>query len=667
MPSLDVLDIPTKKVKQLNKKGLYTLEDVAMYFPKRYEDYRQITPIRAVVPEEKCALVGQVIEVKTFATVVKAIIQDKAQDTIEIIWFNQPYIARQLRRGVDIIFCGTIQWNEPYQQMQMVSPMMWGEDIEKYQQILPIYSKVQGMSEDYLLNVIDNALLLVDKEERLMPDILDKYDLMGYKEALEAMHHPTSMEELQQATDRFIFQDLFVFSLKLSERSQKMTADTDIKITSSKQLKELMANLPFELTEGQKESVRFIYRKMTDGERVQALVQGDVGSGKTMVAILLMLILAENGYQSSLMTPTNVLARQHYNELKEQLEPLGYKIGLLTGDMKVREKKKVLKAIESRDISMIVGTHAVIQKDVVFHSLGLSIVDEEHRFGVTQRETLAERSQHIHSVTMSATPIPRTLALSLYGNMIDVLSIKTMPKGRKPVKTVLSTNEPAVYEAMARQIAEGRQAYVVCPLIEKSKAEAMADVDSVDATYEKMVQYYQAHHPHIRVGKISGRMKQADVNTEIKAFQEKEYDIIISTTIIEVGVNVPNASVILIKNAERFGLAQLHQLRGRVGRGNNQSYCVLLSKQADNPKLTAMCETTDGFKIAEKDLVLRGTGSFVGTKQSGDDKYVMLMLSYPQLYERIKEDTNHIVTSPELRQHYYLLFNTLKEEVKVKS
>jgi ATP-dependent DNA helicase RecG len=637
---LSMLDIPKAKITQFNKKGIFTVEDLARFFPRKYYDFRIITPISQVKDGEYMAVVGEVEEISTKNTMVRAKIKDKSGRKMSVTWFHQVYVAKVLKKGQSYIFCGKVQINQEYHSIQMTAPLYWGADIKAYQRIIPVYSKIQGMSDDFLQKSIDSALALADKKDYLEPLMLDKFKIPKNSTALRSMHQPKEDNELKIAQKRFIFDDLFVFAMQLIDRQQGMEHSSPFIMPTCNTIEGFMKRLPFDLTDGQKEALRSIYIKMRKGEKVNALVQGDVGSGKTIVAIILMLISAENGYQSVLMAPTTVLAKQHYLDLVEKTEGMGYKVGFLSGDMKAKEKREVLKGIESGEINLVVGTHSVIQKDVKFKNLALTIVDEEHRFGVVQRNELNEKTKEgVHNVTMSATPIPRTLALSIYGENVDVLTITTLPKGRKPVQTLQITNEEKAYEAMYRQIKEGRQCYVVCPLIEDS--ESLAEVDSVETTYKKMSAFF-AKYPEVNIAMISGKMKQAEIAEEIGKFSRNDYQIIISTTIIEVGVNVPNSTVILIKNAERFGLAQLHQLRGRVGRGSYQSYCVLLSKEKDNPKLKAMCETTNGFKIAERDLELRGTGDFIGTKQSGNNKYVMLMLSYPKFYDKVKREVKDI-------------------------
>lgn len=652
---LESLDLPKAKINQFHKKGIGTVEELMMFFPRKYYDFRKITPIRDAKDGDVVAVVGEVEEVKVYEKVIRVKIKDQFNWKMNIIWFNQPYIAKVVKKGETFMFCGKVQIDEKYNTKQIANPMYFDKDLQKYRRIIPVYSKIKGMSDDYLLNTIQTALAIGDKREKIEREVLQKFKVMSRVDAFKAVHQPKDEQSLHQAHERFVFDDLFEFAMQMEATYTTTNTSTPFVMPQYKEVKRFVQSLPFELTEGQRKALNTIYLKMKKGERVQSLVQGDVGCGKTIVAITLMMIASENGYQSAMIAPTNVLAKQHYEDLSEKAKVLGYKVAYLSGEMKVREKKKVLKQIKEGEVQMVVGTHAILSKDVEFENLALTIVDEEHRFGVVQRNQLRQKAkQGVHHVSMSATPIPRTLALTMYGDSVDVLTIKSLPKGRKPVQTVHIRNEEKVWEGLYRQIKEGRQCYVVCPLIEDSDADALQDVDSVETTYQKMTSYFKKY-PEVKISMITGKMKPEEVNEKIEAFSNNESHILISTTIIEVGVNVPNATVIVIKNAERFGLAQLHQLRGRVGRGSHASFCVLLSDKKDNPKLQAMCETTDGFEIAEKDLQLRGTGDLIGTKQTGQNKYIMLMLANMPLYEKIKEEVKMIYQNPKRLSHYRFL------------
>ncbi|MFF2531409.1 ATP-dependent DNA helicase RecG [Brevibacillus sp. NPDC058079] len=660
---LDALGIPNSKLNQFESKGISSVEELSRYFPRKYYDFRKITPIRNLKDGDIVAVVGKIVDVKTHdKKYVRAKVTDGSGGFLNITWFHLPYVYKWLTVGSTYIFCGKVQVDEIY-KTKMTNPMYFGQEVEKYQRMIPVYSKIKGMADEYLLNSIQSALMMMSHQEPLEPKVLSSFGLMKSSKALKAIHQPQNESELEQAKERFIFEDLFEYSMQMYQHESASLLSSPFCLTRFTEVSEFMKKLPFELTEGQRTTLRSISAKAKVGQRVNALVQGDVGCGKTIVAILLMVVSAENGFQSALMAPTNVLAKQHYEDLTERLKGTPFKVAFLSGDTKARERKEILKGLKNGEIHMIVGTHAIIGKDVVIPKLALTIVDEEHRFGVVQRNQLRDKArQGVHHISMSATPIPRTLALAMWGDQVDVYTIKTLPKGRKPVRTVLLTDEMRCFNGIYQQIQKGHQAYVVCPLIEDSESEAMADIESVEKTFEKLTKHFGSN-PEVKISMISGKMKQDDIVDQIQRFARNETNVLISTTIIEVGVNVPNSTMIVIKNAERFGLAQLHQLRGRVGRGNFESYCVLLSDREDNPKLQAMVETTDGFKIAERDLELRGTGDFIGTKQSGDNKYVMLMMANMDLYRRIKEEVSSIHKDPKRLSHYRYL-NVLDYEAE---
>lgn len=657
---ISTLGINKGKVKQFNSKGINSIEDLINFLPRKYYDFRNETKIRYVEDGQITSIVAKVTEINSGEHHVRIKVVDDSNWFMYITWFNQKYILKMLEEGKTYIFCGKVSIDETYKSRQMLNPMYFSEDISKYKKIIPIYSKIQGMSDEYLMRSINTALNLVDKSEYLDVSILDKFNLYSRKDTINAIHQPDNLDDVEMAKDRILFDDLFYFSTQLRANNKGSLSKTSISIKDANTIKGFLNTLPFTLTDDQLSTVRNIYKDMMNQKRVNALVQGDVGSGKTIVAFLLMLIASENKYQSALMAPTNVLAKQHYEELKRFGEKMGYNVAFLSGITKAKEKKKILKELESGDIDMVVGTHAIISKDVKFNNLGLAVVDEEHRFGVVQRELMNEKTKEgVHSVSMSATPIPRSLALTIYGEGTDVYNITQMPAGRKKVVTKLTDNDSIAYEFIKKEIDKGRQCYIVCPLIEESDSEVMQGVLSVGEVYKQVVDYYKG--TNVKISVISGDMKQSDIENEIMLFSEGKIDILISTTIIEVGVNVPNSTVMVIQNADRFGLAQLHQLRGRVGRGSHQSYCILISQSKENEKLEAMVRTTDGFEIAEVDLRLRGAGDFIGTKQSGENKYVMLMLSNPKLFNDIQEEVKDIFEDKKRFMHYE---NYIKEMVR---
>ncbi|MFJ8531166.1 ATP-dependent DNA helicase RecG [Bacillus sp. NPDC094106] len=652
---LERLNIPKAKQNQFIKKGMESIEDLIRFFPRKYFDFRQIHFVKDVVADEYQSVEGVVKEIKIKPHAVTLKVEDKRASIIYISFFHQPYIAQKFIEGESYIFCGKVTINYSYRKfVSIANPVLYGLSSETKPGILPVYSKIKGMSDEYLTRCMNSAYSIVHSDEYLENSIIKKFDVASFHKALQYIHFPKTMEEVQMGQKRFLFDDLFFFNLNLLANEKSQMKQSPFQIEKFELSKRLMDSLPFDLTEGQRNALRMISLKMKKKERVNALIQGDVGCGKTMVAIFSLLIAVENGYQGALMCPTSVLARQHYEELVERFALFGVNVAYLSGDLKVRERKKIVKGIKDGEIDIVVGTHAVLGKDVEFQSLALTIVDEEHRFGVKQRELLQlKASKGVHTISMSATPIPRSLAMTIHGDSIDVMNIKSLPKGRKPVETILITAEDNSYHKIYNEVQKGRQAYIVCPLVEESSSDVLKDVESVEEAFAKAIQYFEPK--GMKVGMATGKMKQQEIDAELEKFANKEYDVFISTTIIEVGVNVPNATVILIKNAERFGLAQLHQLRGRVGRGSYQSYCLLLSEKSTEigrAKLETMCQTTDGFVIAEKDLELRGTGDFIGTSQSGQNKYVMLMLGNAELNETIRSEIKEILNNP-IRSAFY--------------
>ena len=645
---LSLLDIPENKIGQLKKKGFESIEDLAAFYPRRYNDFRTIVKIDQLWSHvgEVVSVIGEIVSINDGFKTLKATVRDGSYKSVDVVWFNQRYIGKRLFQHRQYVFCGKLMYNQQYDSFSIVAPMFFSDDPTQFHRIAPVYPKIKGMSAEYLENCVRKAVSLIiaddDFKDYMEPEVRDRLGVPEYKKFLTMVHDPHTDNDLVLSKRRIVCDELFPFVMKLGEKKYEFVANTKYKAKNLSLMETFIKSLPFPLTDDQSMAIHSLADKMKAGKRIEALVQGDVGCGKTVIATALAVAVVENGYQAAIMCPTAVLAEQHFKSLSEQLSPFNIKVTLLTSNLTAKEKKTVLADIQDGHAQVIVGTHAVISKDVKFKELALTIVDEEHRFGVEQRDALAEKAKTgVHNVSMTATPIPRTIASAVYGENTQIISVHTMPSGRKPVQTIVYSNEEKVYASMYNQIRAGHQCYVVCPLIEESDSETLAGVESVEETYSKMTAWFSKY-PEVSIKMINGNMKPADVKDAISAFSDGKCQIIISTTIIEVGVNVPNATVIVVKNAERFGLAQLHQLRGRVGRGDAQSYCVLLSKQKTNPRLLAMAETTDGFEIARKDLELRGTGDIVGTRQSGIDKDVTLMLEYPELYRKIVMEVDKI-------------------------
>lgn len=654
--NIDFICENPKKVKQFMDKGIYTVDDLLKWLPRKYFDFRNPRLLRDAPEDDVCAVIVQVrnIYVKQMRSglpmsIIKAV--DQTGTPVDIFYFNTSYVADQLDKFETYIFCGKVEKEIVGSQIKykMTNPPRFSKDISSATKIVPVYKSIKGMSAEYFQKIVEQGLAVVNKDDYLEPSIINKFNLMTRRESLTEIHRPKTFEGIKKAQDRYLFDDLFYFNFNLYHQEQQKKKDVDINLNKYDTVRKYIADLPYELTEGQKSTIHDMWVKARQLLRINALVQGDVGTGKTEVAKIMMLTAYDSGYQSVLMAPTNVLAKQHYKDFCKSFEKYGVKIAFLSTEVKTKEKKQILKGIESGEIHMVIGTHSVISKNVVYKNLALAVVDEEHKFGVKQREALQEKSNEIHSISLSATPIPRSLALSLFGESIDVFTIKTMPKGRKQTITTIVDDSKEAYAQIKTLLDRGEQAYIVCPLINDS--EKRDDLVSVEEATAEAQKYFSKF--GYKVESINGAMKQELVNEKIQEFVEHKFDVLVSTTIIEVGVNVPNANLIFIRSANQFGLAQLHQLRGRVGRSDKQGYCVLEGDaSAEEGRLRVMCDTSDGFEVAKRDLEMRGTGDFIGTTQSGDNKYIMLMIQYPELNKEIKNEIIEIYKNPERFEKY---------------
>lgn len=652
MTDVGNLDLPKAKINQLKRKGLETTKDLVRMTPLHYDDFTQPKNVWDLRDGEMASVYVKVVFSTATDRMLTFHVEDEQGEPFEIVFFNQFFRQNQFKRGSWYTFGGKVTKTSVF--FNMANPFLMKEG--RVELILTRYSKIKGMSDDYLRKCLKLAMAEETHEDELDEALLDKFDLLSQRRLVQGIHYPKTMRDVQEAKKRLLFEELFQFNVQLAANQENRQSEAIGKMAEFGRTTELLKQLPFTLTPGQTDAMREISARMKHGTRVSALVQGDVGSGKTMIGLFSMLIAADSGYQSAIMAPTNVLAKQHFLEIKGWLDPLGVETVYLSGELKAKEKRDALKKIKSGEAQVVIGTHAVISESVKYENLGLIVVDEEHRFGVAQRESFAEKGgKGIHVINMSATPIPRTLAMSLYGEDVLTLEIKTMPQGRIPIKTVWAKKEADTYKQIHNEIKKGRQAYIVCPLIEESVE--MEGVESVEEAYEKALKYFEPK--GIAVGMIHGRMKPEVVADEIGRFANGEYDILVSTTIIEVGVNVPNATAILVKSAERFGLAQLHQLRGRVGRSTYPSVCLLLSNNETEKavfKLDAMVETSNGFEIAQKDMSLRGTGDIVGIQQSGLNRSIELMLDYPDYHEEIRLAVNDLQKDLKRWERYKKLY-----------
>lgn len=655
---LAVLNITEKKIKQFEKNNIFTIQDLVDYLPKKYLDFREPKTVREAADKELCSIIGMIKYVKSSQKMVYAMCEDREHNRFMACWFHQDYVARTLFEGQIYNFCGTVKIQEG--GFLQIYPTYWSKDTEKLKALIPVYKKIPGMSVDYLSSTIEKALALVANTDYLDEDIVTRFNLISEYDSYFYLHKPKSDIDVELGQRRKIFDALFKFNFILKDKLNVSDFVSSYKVKNNKIWTKIKERLSFSLTNDQEAAINGMFDFVKAGNRLNGLVQGDVGSGKTIVAFLMMALGIENNFQSCIVAPTEVLAKQHYEELCSIMKPLGINVGYLTGSMKAKEKREQLKNISDGTSKLVAGTHAILQDGVNFKTLGLVVIDEQHKFGVKQRERLLSLPTKPHMITMSATPIPRTLSMALYGDNIQVYNIKTKPAGRKDVITLKMYNDSDVNEFMLKEIKKGHQCYVVCPIIEDSTSDTMSDVLSVRSVADEIKNYFMGNED-VKISDISGKMKQADINEEIRKFTNLETNILISTTIIEVGVNVPNATVMVIKSSERFGLAQAHQLRGRVGRGNEQAYCILQTNK-DDRKAEIMCETSDGFEIAKQDLLLRGSGDYIGTQQTGNNKNVMLMLAEPYLYRQISEVNDNIFATPHLFARYKYIIDEFKED-----
>lgn len=623
---------------KFNKLGIFTAQDLMMYFPKKHIDYSSRTLIRDLKEGQTTTVFGYIKSVSSFNTrnnlaVTKVVIADES-GKFELSFFNaksNKYLLERMKaqfpQNAGIMVSGTVKRNNYNNQLTMDKPtysIMSGEFLENpdsnlnVARIVPIYTVCEGLSIKTLRKAIYNAIELYKNDiKNIIPDFIrERLGILDKKVAVEQIHFPQSMDMLEHARFSLIFEELFLIQLKLirlRENTAKNTSSYALKVHKDGLVQKFIQNLPFELTSGQKQAVNEILNDMDSDTPMQRLLQGDVGSGKTVVATIMLLAAIENGYQGALMAPTEILAQQHYNNLIQWLTPMGLSVGLFLGSHGKKVRQKFETDLKNGQTHIAVGTHALIQENIEFNNLGAIVVDEQHRFGVKQRNILKKKSQNPQMLTMTATPIPRTLALTVHGDL-DLTVINELPKGRKPIKTYLTGSHKQVWELIKKEVEAGRQAYVVYPLIDESET-LSAKAATIEA--EKL---QQEVFPQFKIGLLHGKLKNDEKDEVMKDFKDGKYDILVSTTVVEVGVDVPNATVMVIENAERFGLSQLHQLRGRVGRNSLQSYCILITSsrsQETRDRLSIMTETNDGFVIAEKDLQLRGPGEFLGTRQSG--------------------------------------------------
>ena len=616
--------ITAKQLSNLKSLGINTIYDLIYYFPRAYDDRTNIKKIGELKFNEYVVLKANVMSVVNLTVrsgkkIVKAMVTD-GTGIMEILWFGMPYIKKSLKIGEEYLFIGQTKKAAVFQLINPEYKLFSGQQKVSESEILPIYSSNKNITQNSLRKLVEKFLVnfLNYFEENIPKELIKEYKIMERKSAIKNIHYPVSMKEIEEAKRRFAIEELLILELGILknrfiiENSNSKNYEVEGK---KEKVREFLSQLTFNLTNAQKKVIKEIYDEISNGKIVNRLIQGDVGSGKTVVAMVMLIYMAENGYQGALMAPTEILANQHYLGIKERLEKIGLRVELLTSSIKGKKKNEILEGIANGEVDIVIGTHSLIEDDVIFKKLGLIVIDEQHRFGVNQRNKLREKGFLGNLLVMSATPIPRSLALSIYGDL-DLSIIDELPPGRTPIKTKWIANDEdleKMYNFIYKKVNDGNQAYFVAPLIETSDKMALKSVDKVSEEIERKFS-------NKKIGIIHGKMKAKEKDEVMLKFKNKEYDILIATTVIEVGIDVPASTIMTIYNAERFGLSALHQLRGRVGRGSKQSYCFLISNSTtENSKqrLSIMEETEDGFRIAEEDLKLRNSGEIFGLRQSG--------------------------------------------------
>ena len=653
-----VKGIGPKKAQKLNKLGIFTLKDLIYYFPRQFEDRNNFKKIFELQNDEKATIRVVVIGIEISnprkgMNITKIDVKD---DTgyAKLVFFNQNYIKDRFKPGDTILVFGRVKKEFKTIELSSCEIEFLTNSPKKTFKIIPTYPLTYGVSNREIIGIIKTVFSDPNLEikEYLPNRIIEKYKLCSLDYAIRNIHNPTSKEALKISLYRIIFEEFLILQLGLFAFKNGIEDIKGIKFRENKILDNILTSLPFKLTGAQDRALNEIIKDMNSSNSMNRLVQGDVGSGKTIVALLALSYCVLNGYQGALMAPTEILAQQHYLSFADTLKDFGIKIELLVGSLTKKQKEKVLDKVKNNKVDILIGTHALIEDSVGFDKLGLVITDEQHRFGVRQRNKLSSKGYNPDILVMTATPIPRTLALILYGDL-DISIIDELPPGRQSIETIAINKEKRdnIYNSLVRnEVKKGRQVYIVCPLVEESETiEAKSAIHLVE---ELKNQYFS----DLKVGLLHGKMKSSEKDYIMKSFKNKELDILVSTTVIEVGINVPNATLMIIENAERFGLAQLHQLRGRVGRGSYKSYCILIyASKSDicKQRMSIMEESNDGFKISEKDLEIRGPGEFFGTRQHGiPELKVANIFKHMKILKLAQQEARYIIGNDFKLQSY---------------
>lgn len=662
--------IGEKTEKIFQKAGIYTIGDLIRYFPRGYDVYEEPVPISELEEGKTMTVTGSIygrIQVGGSPKMqITTVYLKDISGTLKVIWFRMPFLRNTLAKAGAITLRGRVIRKKEGLVMEHPEVFCPASKYDLKQDTLqPIYPLVTGLTNHAVMKAVRQVLEECDVGEGILPkDMVREYQLSDYRRAIYGIHFPKDKEEFYHARKRLVFEEfmLFILSLRMLKESEERVLNPYC-FRKQPQIEKFLSSLPFELTNAQKTVWREIKNDMAGIHVMSRLVQGDVGSGKTIVALLAMMYTGLNGYQAAMMAPTEVLARQHFENINHMLQEyeISLKVGLLTGSMTARQKRMVYEAVEAGEIQLVIGTHALIQEKVIYKNLALVVTDEQHRFGVKQRESLANKGVSPHILVMSATPIPRTLAIIVYGDL-DISVINELPKNRLPIKNcVVDTGyRNTAYRFIKNQIAQGRQCYVICPMVEESET---LEVENVTDYTENLQEIMGVN---IKVQCLHGKMKQSQKDEIMEAFSKNEIQVLVSTTVIEVGIDVPNSTVMLIENAERFGLAQLHQLRGRVGRGKYQSYCIFMSaskSKETKERLDILNKSNDGFFIASEDLRLRGPGDLFGIRQSGIlDFKLGDVFQDSQVLQQASEVANLILEEdPQLEKEKY---ESLKQQVQ---
>ncbi len=648
--------IGEKTEKDFNKLHIFTVEDMIKHYPRGYDLFEAPIMINSLIEGTIATIEASVITSPQTRQVRNLrILTCRVKDSsgmMYLTWFNMPFLKNKLRMGYHFLFRGKVVRKNGMLVIEQPSIYTREEYRAKMNVLQPVYSLTSGITNNAVSKAVKAALLELDLSKDYLPKrILKENNLIAYKHAVNEIHFPKCRENMLEARNRLAFDEFFLFTLALQTlKKNKTTWENQYTINVKEECEHLIHQLPYELTKAQQRVWSDIKNDLTGDHTMNRLIQGDVGSGKTILAALALFLIAQNGYQGSLMVPTEVLAKQHYQSLQQLFSGYDIHVILLVGSMTASEKKKACEKIRSQEADIIVGTHALIQEKVEYANLALAITDEQHRFGVRQRELLSVKGEHPHILVMSATPIPRTLAIILYGDL-DISVLDELPADRLKIKNcVVDTSyRETAYQFIAKQVSEGRQAYVICPMVEESEA---IEAENVIEYTEKIK---EALPKEVKVEFLHGQMKAKEKNEIMEQFAEGSIQVLVSTTVVEVGVNVPNATVMMIENAERFGLAQLHQLRGRVGRGKHQSYCILVSGSSSKEtkkRLEILNSSNDGFYIAGEDLKLRGPGDMFGIRQSGDLEFRIGDI-YADAQVLLKANETAKSLSDEERQYIY--------------